>query len=256
MMRVVALVLLLAGVVLGSGHHEHKHALKVPVFPTDWTSIEQDFAVVYQGQYVQTGGMYCCGDANCEIQTEYQSGHNYFDFTNQRTRFDDPVQGSIVSLFKPVYKEMAVDANNVCQAFCPIEDDLEPYGIPVNATDQGPTIVNNKTVEDWQSKVVILGVIVMEIDDFYVDQSKSPAIPIQEIDQLTPFGEKIGEFTSNYLSFVPGTPDPSHFDIKGVDNCPMSQNCDEQRRQMHRLRYKNRLTWLKSHQNLKMKKGK
>jgi hypothetical protein len=243
----------MAGVVLGTGHHEHKRGSNVPVFPQDWTSIEQDMAVVYQGQYVVSDNMYCCGDSNCEVQTQYQSGHNYFDFTNQRTRFDDPVQGSIVSLFKPTYKEMEVDANNNCQAFCPIEDDLDPYAIPVNATDEGSTIVNNQTVEDWQSKVVILGVIVMEIDDFYVDQSKTPAVPVMEVDQLTPFGEKIGQFTSNYLSFIPGAPDPTKFNIHGVANCPMAQNCDDQRRQLHRLRYKNRLTWLKSYQSLKMK---
>jgi len=240
MMRVVAVVLLLVGVVFA-----------VPTFPTDYTSIEEDFAVIYQGQYVQTGNMYCCGDSNCEVQTQYQSGHNYFDYTNQRTRFDDPVQGSIVSLFN-INKEMAVDANNVCQAYCPIGEPLEPYAIPVNATDQGSTIVNNKTVEDWQSKVVFIGIIVMEIDDFYVDQSRSPAVPVQEVDQITPFGQNLGQFTTNFLSFVAGTPDPSHFAVTGIDQCPMSQNCGEQRRQLHRLRNKSRLTWLKYHQEQKM----
>jgi len=255
MLRFVATIVLLAGVVL-AGRHGHK-ASSAPVLPTDWTSVETDFAVIYQGEYVMVQNMYCCGDSNCEIQTEYQSGHNYFDYTNQRTRFDDPVQGSIVSLFDPIYKEMMVDANNNCLEFCPIEEELLPYAIPDNSTDQGSTIVNNKTVEDWQSKVVILGIIVMEIDDFYIDQSQNPAIPVQEVDQLTPFGQKIGQMTSNYLSFVPGTPDPSKFDIKGVDNCPMSQNCGQSRRQMHRLRNKNRLTWLKYYQeNLLAKNAK
>jgi hypothetical protein len=244
MLRLAVAVLLLAGVVLAD----------VPVFPTDWTSIETDFAVIYQGDYTVSNGMYCCGDTNCNVQTEYQSGHNYFDYTNKRTRFDDPVQGSIVSLYS-IGKEMEVDGNNVCQAYCPIDDELDPYSIPSNATDQGSTIINDTTVEDWQYKELFLGIIVMETDDFYVDQSQSPAIPVQEVDQLTPFGEKIGEFTSNYLSFIAGTPDPSHFDIKGISNCPQAQNCDDNKRQLHRLRYKNKRAWLKSYQNLKLKKA-
>jgi len=253
MLRVVATIILLAGVVL-AGKPGHK-ASNVPVLPNDWTSLEEDFAVIYQGEYVNVQNMFCCGDANCEIQTEYQSGHNYFDYTNQRTRFDDPVQGSIVSLYDPIYKEMIVDSNNVCQEFCPIEEPLTPYTVPANSTDQGSTIVNNKTVEDWQSKVIILGIIVMETDDFYIDQSQDPPIAVQEVDQLTPFGQKIGQATMNYLQFVPGTPDPSKFDIKGVDNCPMSDQCGQSRRQLHRLRNKNRLTWLKYYQeNLMAKK--
>jgi len=248
MLRVVATIILLAGVALADGSG-------VPVLPTDWTSVEADFAVIYQGPYVVVNDMYCCGNTNCEIQTEYQSGHNYFDYTNQRARFDDPVQGSIVSLFNPVYKEMIVDGNNVCQEFCPIQDEMTPYAVPTNSTDQGPTIVNNRTVEDWQSKVVVLGIIVMEVDDFYIDQTQQPPVPVQEVDLLTPFGQTIGQMTSNFLQFTPGTPDPSKFDIKGIDNCPMSNNCQQSRRQVHRLRYKNRLTWLKYYQEAQLAKN-
>jgi len=226
-----------------------------PVFPLDWTSIEEDFMIVYQGQYNQIGDNYCCSDDNCEVQTQFQSGHNYFDFTHNRTRFDDPNQGSIVSLFAPIYKEMAVDGTNTCTSYCQIQDDLEAYQIDPNATDEGPKVVDNRTLEDWQSKEM-LGPIVMEIDDIYVDMTKSPPVPYVEIDQLTPFGEPIGESTSTYLAFQAGTPDPSHFAIKGVDTCPVDNNCGNSARQQLRQRWGMKKTWLKYYQEANIQKAK
>jgi len=223
------------------------HKLKAPPsFPIDWTANEEDYMVVYQGQYVQQNGMYCCGDTSCEVQTEFQSGMDYFDASHNRTRFDDPVQGSIVSLFYPVYKEMAVDATNTCQEYCPIEDDLEPYSIEANATDMGQKVVNGHTCEDWQYKEVIFGTVVMEIDDVFVDTTSN--LPVQEVDQLTPFGQPMGVSTSTFHTFVPGTPDPSHFAVKGIDSCPESQNCGNNARQFVRRRWKLWNTWLKWHQ--------
>jgi len=216
-----------------------------PVWPNDWTSIEEDFALMYQGSYsVIDGDNYCCSDDNCEVQTQWQSGHNYFDFTNQRTRFDDPVQGSIVTLFKPKYMEMAVDANNTCTSYCPVQDDLEPYSVNVNSTDMGSKVVDNRTTEDWQWKDIEFGVLVFETDDIYVDQTVNPPVPVYEEDQLTPFGEAIGYETSNYLSFIYGTPDPSHFAIKGVDTCPQDSQCGQSFRQFARRRNGAKKTWL------------
>jgi hypothetical protein len=245
MMRVCALLALVA---VG-------RAAGPPALPIDWTSIEEDFMVVYQGQYTQNGDDYCCNDQNCEVQTQYQSGHNYFDYTHNRTRFDDPAQGSIVSLFYPIYKEMAVDDTNTCTSYCPIEDDLEPYALDANSTDEGQKIVRNITTELWEYKEMAFGVIVMETDDVYVDQSKTPAIPIQEIDYLTPFGEAIGQSTSTYLSFIPGTPSPSHFDVKGIDACPQDSGCDQQMRQFVRRRNRSWKTWLKSYQRIQANKS-
>jgi len=209
-------------------------ALKAPpVFPLDWTSVEQDFLIVYQGTYVQQGDLYCCGDDNCEIQTEYMSGHNYFDYSHNRTRFDDPVQGSIVNFFYPQYKEMAVDGTNTCTSYCPLDYDLTPYAIDPNATDIGPSKVGNVTAEQWQWKETIFGIFVVQINNIYVS---SAGLPILEVDELTPFGQNLGEETTTYLSFAAGTPDPSHFDIKNVDSCPLDPNCDDDLRQHVRLR--------------------
>jgi len=223
----------------------------VPQFPLDWTANEEDFAVVYQGQYVQQGDLYCCGDDSCEVQTEYSAGMDYFDYTHNRTRFDDPVNGNIVSLFNPVYKEMLVDASNTCQSFCPIEDDLEPYGIDPNATYMGQKVIDNKTLDDWQYEDKEFG-IVFEIDNVYVDPTSE--LPYTEIDQLTPFGQAIGEESEVFHTFVPGTPDPSHFAVKNVDGCPMDPNCGQSFRQGVRRRWGLRLTWMKYHQANNMAK--
>jgi len=198
--------------------------------------------VVYQGQYSVIQGQYCCGDDSCEVQTQYQSGMDYFDFTHNRTRFDDPVNGMIVSLFNPIYKEMLVDSTNTCQAYCPIEEDLYPYSVDANATYQGQKSINGKLYDDWQYQDKEFG-IVFETDDTFVDPKSQ--LPYMEVDQLTPFGQAIGMESSTYNTFTPGTPDPSHFDIKNVDNCPMDQNCGQSQRQFVRRRWGQWRTWAK-----------
>jgi len=217
----------------------------LPNFPLDWTANEEDFMVVYQGDYTMSNGAYCCGDTSCEVQTQYQSGMNYFDYTHNRTRFDDPVNGDIVSLFYPVYKEMLVDNTNTCQAYCPIEEDLDPYSLDTNSTYQGQKSINGKMYDDWQYKDLEFG-IVFETSDVYVDPSSQ--LPYQEVDVLTPFGQNLGMETSTYHTFTPGTPDPSHFAVKNVDSCPESSNCGDSARQAARRRWGMWKTWMRYYQ--------
>jgi len=245
-MRAVASFVVLTLAVAVAANVHHRAAPPVPNFPLDWTATnEQDYMVVYQGDYTVQNGAYCCGDTSCEVQTQYQSGTDYFDYTHNRTRFDDPVNGDIVSLFNPIYKEMEVDANNNCVAYCPIQDDLYPYGIDPNSTYMGQKSINGKMYDDWQYKDMEFG-IVFETDDVYVDPKSQ--LPYQEVDNLTPFGEAIGMETSTYGTFTPGTPDPSHFAVKNVDNCPMDQNCGNSQRMFVRRRWKLRNTWLQAYQ--------
>jgi len=241
-MKAICLLLLSVAVACASVHK--RHAKPVPQFPLDWSANEEDFAVVYQGQYVQQGSLYCCGDDSCEVQTEYSAGMDYFDYTHNRTRFDDPGNGDIVSLFAPIYKEMLVDKTNTCTAFCPIEEDLEPYGIDPNATYMGQKVIDNKTLDDWQYEDKEFG-IVFEIANVYVDPTSQ--LPYTEIDQLTPFGQAIGEESELFHTFVPGTPDPAKFAIKNVDNCPEDPNCGQSNRQAARRRWGLRRTWMKWH---------
>jgi len=241
-MKAICLLLLSITVAYAIVHHKPRHAKPVPVFPLDWTATEEDFAVVYQGQYVQQGNLYCCGDDSCEVQTEYQSGMDYFDFTHNRTRFDDPMNGNIVSFFAPMYKEMLVDSTNKCTSFCPIEEDLESYQIDPNATYMGQKVIDNKTLDNWQWQDKEFG-IVFETDNVYVDPQTE--LPYTEIDQLTPFGLAIGDEEETFHTFVPGTPDPSHFAIHGIDGCPMDPNCGQSVRQRARRRWGLNKTWLK-----------
>jgi len=241
-MKAICLLLLSVAVACAAVHKPR--AKPVPQFPLDWTANEEDFAVVYQGQYVQQGNLYCCGDDSCEVQTQYQSGMDYFDFTHNRTRFDDPANGMIVALFNPIYKEMLVDGSNTCQSFCPLEEDLEPYAVDANATYMGQKVIDNKTLDNWQWQDKEFG-IVFETNNVFVDPTTE--LPYTEIDNLTPFGMAIGDEEETFHTFVPGTPDPSHFAIKGIANCPEDPNCGQSFRQRARRRWHLRKTWMKWH---------
>ncbi len=121
-------------------------------------------------------------------------------------------------------------------------DELSPGFLDPNATDLGARPCasgrNDNGCELWEWKDTIFGVVVMEISDVLVNQSDpNNAIPISEVDQLTPFGQPIGQSTSSWTNFQPGTPPASLFDIQGVKDCPLSQNCgNSQVREMHRIR--------------------
>lgn len=249
MRTAVALIVLAVGVMARIHHHA---APPLPVFPLDWTANEVDFAVVYQGDYTVNNGLYCCGDTNCEVQTQYDSGINYFDVTHNRTRFNDPVNGDIVNLFYPIYKEMAVDNTNTCQEYCPLQDDIFPYALDPNSTYMGQKSINGKMYDAWQYEDKEFG-IVFEIDTTYVDIKTQ--LPYQEDDQLTPFGQAVGDETSTYNSFTAGTPDPSLFAIKNVANCPLSQNCGNSQRQRLRRRLGLWKTWAKYYQQNNMEKA-
>ena len=199
----------------------------LPTFPQDWKAVETDVMVVFQGPYTQTDSQICCPlNNNCQVQVQFQSGNNYFDYTNNRTRFDIFGSGgqSIVNFFTKNMQMLVV--NNTCQEYCPLDDTLEPYGIDPNSTYQGQVSVNGIKCDDWQYKETILGIVVMEIDDIFVNSGVTPAVPVQEVDQLTPFGQPMGNMTSTYDNFVGGPIDPSLFNIANVDSCPQSQNCN------------------------------
>lgn len=56
------------------------------------------------------------------------------------------------------------------------------------------------------------------------------------MDNLTPFGEYMGQSNNTYTNFKAGAQDPKWFSVKNVTTCPQSNNCDSDSvRQMHRL---------------------
>jgi hypothetical protein len=108
----------------------------MPTFPSDWSALETAHLVINQGGKQDASGNICCAHAvigQCQVQTEYQTGQKYFDFSNNRTRFEDAVSGEIIVNDYKKKMEMEVVHNatlgyDVCQDYCPLEDDLEVCG--------------------------------------------------------------------------------------------------------------------------------
>lgn len=88
-----------------------------------------------------------------------------------------------------------MDANWNCEEFCPNGgEEMTPFGVD-GYTDMGPTTVCTDSGcvagELWESVDTFpIGNITMETDDFYVNQTNmANAVPIIDVDTLTPFGE-------------------------------------------------------------------
>ena len=69
-------------------------------WPGDWSGEVTNSLLINQGGHKNKAGDAMCCDTNnnaqCEIQSEYQNGMLYYDFTNQRQRMEDPVNGVTV----------------------------------------------------------------------------------------------------------------------------------------------------------------
>jgi hypothetical protein len=175
-----------------------------------------------------------------------------FDYTNQRVRFDIDGSGgqAVVSLFK-INKQMLVQMVNgswTCQSFCPLDEGpLTPYSIDPNSTMVGQKVVNNITCDDWQIVQYLIPphTIPMQSTDVFVDNSGSQPIPVQEVDQLTPFGQNLGTMTSTWTNYAAGEPNPALFDIAGIKGCPESNQCGDDTHQLQRLRLGHFKTWLR-----------
>jgi len=220
-----------------------------PTFPDGFSCYEVDQLLQFQGDYSTNGGNICCplDSAACQVEVQGQSGLNSFDYVGNRTRWDDDSGQIIIDNFA-TQMEMLVVANGsswACQAYCSLEgESLDPFGLGDNSSYIGQKVVNGETCDDWEWKETILGVITMEISDMFVTtDSSGNSIPVQEIDQLTPFGQAIGTMTSSWSKWNPVTPDPSLFDVTGVIGCPMGSNCGDDARQLKRLRNKQFKTW-------------
>lgn len=227
-------------------------AQNYPTFAQQWASLNQALLVQNQGSYNLPNGDFCCAvDSECQVQIQYSEGTTYFDLPNNRTT---DVYGvnyqpyAIVSLFN-INREMAVDNTFTCTSYCPLDEGpMEPFDVS-GSVDGGSTIINGKKVEAWVTTDVLpIGNITMETDTLYVDQSNmQSAVPIVEVDLLTPFGEQIGVSNTTYLTWVPGAPDAKYFNVKGISACPLDSNCGNNDRQMYRLRTKQHKLFMKHH---------
>lgn len=223
-----------------------------PVFPNDWSASETASMLINQGGHDDGQGNICCTDGapgQCQIQAQYISGQKYFDYSNNRTRFEDPVNGFVVDDYKMGKSMLIYPENNTCKEYCPIdpEDALLPFGIDDDAKDLGSVTIDGKVLEHYQWKDVILKIIKMSTTDFYCDQSNSSyAIPVSQSEALTPFGgAQIGSSNNTWTNFVAGKQPAEKFDIKGADTCPESAQCGQSVRQLHRLSNRQYRTWLR-----------
>lgn len=226
-----------------------KEAATVPggnwTWATDFSAFETNGMVINQGGIPsKDGDSVCCvvtGLSQCQVQIEYQEGQKYYDYTNQRTRFEGGGQ-VIVDLFDK-HKELLVVHNgthDVCQEYCPIDpaDTLDKGAaafLEDDAYDAGQAKFEGLNCEHWTWNDTIFKKIVMQTSDFYADTSKATVVPVGRVDNITPFGQHLGTANIGWQKFTAGTPPADKFDIQGVDTCPMSNQCGQSSRQLHRL---------------------
>lgn len=231
------------------------HPVKKSTWSNDWSAQETSAMLINQGgQPNKAGDAICCDSsygAQCQIQQQYSSGMRYYDYTNNRTRMEDPINGIEVVDYNS-HKDMLVVHNgthDVCQKYCPIDprdtmDAGRDIFLDTNATDMGSTTYEKHTAEHWQWKETILKVITMSTTDFYADISGSSVLPLGEVQTLTPFGgAAIGQSTASWTVFKAGAQPASKFDIQGMDTCPQDPQCGQNSRQLQRLALKNMHTF-------------
>tara|TARA_B100000795_G_scaffold85215_1_gene61913 strand:- start:692 stop:2221 length:1530 start_codon:yes stop_codon:yes gene_type:complete len=225
--------------------------VKAAKWSNDWSATETSAMLINQGGQPNADGSAICCDSSyssqCQIQQQYSSGTKYYDFTNNRTRLEDPINGINVVDYV-AHKDMLVVHNgthDVCQKYCPIDprdtmDAGRDIFLDSNATDLGKGTYENKTAEHWQWKETILKVITMQTTDFYADISGSTVLPLGEVSTLTPFGgPPMGQQTASWTNFKAGPQPASKFDIQGMDTCPQDPQCGQNSRQLQRLASKN-----------------
>ena len=80
----------------------------------------------------------------------------------------------------------------VCKQYCPLPDNKKSYEDPLKfnskAQDQGAKTIEGKNYEGWHWFDSILGVIHMDEQQWYVDQSGSQPVPFENVEKITPFG--------------------------------------------------------------------
>jgi hypothetical protein len=122
--------------------------------------------------------------------------------------------------------------------YCPLDDDLDPFGVDPDAKDKGPGVcpITGKSGEHYHWADVILKIIEMDHTEFYADITGPTAVPISQSQHLTPFGgAEIGTSNNTWANFTAGAQPAAKFDIHGVDTCPESPNCGQNSRQLRRL---------------------
>lgn len=224
----------------------------------DWTAFSTNEIIQAQGASTQSETEVCClaTSPQCKVEVENQVGDVYVSVKNQATR--QSVEGGRIYQFfndptrdHPQMQYAVVQAKNgswVCQDACPVQPPYPPLTsgfLPFNATNKGKASPKDITgcptggCDWWQIKQTILGIIVMEIDDYYVFEDATQGVPVAAISHLTPFGEPLGTQTQTwkqYAGFPNGLP-ASDFEFLNKKNCPPPQQGCQQQQQDHSSMY-------------------
>lgn len=206
-----------------------RHAVKDSAlnFPQQWTSVVVQHLGINQGGELGPNNAICCPKISpgCKVQTGYSATKQYFDLPNNRTATFSAAGGGVVTLFNEG-KEYSVDASGKCQAFCPIQGGMYPFGIPSDAKDKGPSTYKGIAAELYTTteSFPILNVT-MSSQDFYLDTTGATVKPVAFVLDQTPFGEHIGGQSTMFQDFAAGAPDASRFVVNGKAQCQEAQNC-------------------------------
>merc|ERR1711871_1102296 len=72
-----------------------------------------------------------------------------------------------------------------------------------------------------------MGIIPLDHEKFYVDDSTNPVTPFYRSTQICPFGQQIATENTSFLQFTPGFSPSNVFNISGIEECPKSDNCGD-----------------------------
>lgn len=199
----------------------------VPTIAQDWSALVLQGIQVIQGsdaQEIPNVGVLCPykSTSGCKVQTAFEAGFQYFDYTNNRTAFKGPTGQGIVTLYN-LGKEFQVDAKGNCQAYCPLPQEdskIEPLVIDPKSDDKGTVVYNGQSVQLYENVQPLI-----ETEDWYVTVSGNSASPVADIQYVYFLG--LINTTSNmtFQNFKAGTPPASQFTVTGISSCPKGNNC-------------------------------
>jgi hypothetical protein len=153
-------------------------------------------------------------------QQQKADGMYYEDATLTATRSE--AQGkNIVTLHGKVNKQMLVDNNNKCLAYCPKQG---KFFSVIQPNKKATQITTSPIAWQWYDDLIIV-----HMDRKVLTYASDGTTPVSLFEDITPFGAaSIGNGTQTFSQFKIGA-DASKFAVTGIENCPLSSGCQQDR---------------------------